>query len=50
MAIAAIVLLTLRNRAQRKRFGFPLKPIWAEAVTAGLLIVAVVAFVMTMNA
>lgn len=49
VAIAAIVLLTLRNRAQRKRFGFPLKPIWAETVTAGLLIVAVVAFVMTMN-
>jgi D-xylose transport system permease protein len=50
VVIAAIVGLSFRNRAQRKRFGFPVRPVWAELVVAGLLIGAVVAFVMTMNA
>ncbi|NBB83070.1 MAG: sugar ABC transporter permease [Alphaproteobacteria bacterium] len=50
LVIAAIVGLSFRNRAQRKRFGFPVRPVWAELVVAGLLIGAVIAFVMTMNA
>jgi len=50
LAIAAILALAVRARAQRRRFGFPLKPLWAEVVSTGLLVAAVVAFVMTMNA
>ena len=33
-ACAAIVLLLLRARAQRKRFSFPLRPVWAESLLA----------------
>ncbi|MEQ8966263.1 MAG: sugar ABC transporter permease [Azospirillaceae bacterium] len=50
IAIAAVLALAVRARAQRRRFGFPLKPIWAEIVSTGLLVAAVVGFVMTMNA
>ncbi len=36
VAIGLIVMATLNARRQRKRFKFPLKPIWAEFTTAGV--------------
>lgn len=42
IACAAIAAMTLNGRAQRKRFGFPLKPVWAEFATAGIASGAVI--------
>ncbi|MCK0196596.1 sugar ABC transporter permease [Ancylobacter sp. 6x-1] len=50
LAILAIVFATVRARQQRKRFRFPLKPVWAEFVTAGFASLAVIAATLVMNA
>lgn len=50
VAIAAIVLATLNARRQRKRFRFPVKPMWAEIVTAGVGAAVVVAATLVVNA
>ncbi|GAA2832790.1 D-xylose transport system permease protein [Aminobacter aminovorans] len=45
VACLAVVLLLLRGRQQRKRFKFPLRPLWAEAflgtVTCGVILGAI---------
>lgn len=50
VAIVAIVLATLNARRQRKRFRFPVKPMWAEIVTAGVGAAVVVAATLVVNA
>lgn len=50
VAIVAIVLLTINARSQRKRFRFPVKPMWAEVLTAGVGAAAVVAATLVVNA
>ncbi|NMM43081.1 sugar ABC transporter permease [Rhodospirillaceae bacterium KN72] len=50
IAILAILGGTAYGRARRKSFDFPVKPLWAEIVTAGILSALVIAYVATMNA
>ncbi|MBM2575922.1 sugar ABC transporter permease [Jannaschia sp. Os4] len=47
---AAIVLLLVNGRRQRKAFGFPLRPIWAEGVLAAIGCGAVIGAVLLVNA
>lgn len=49
LACAAICWATLHARRQRKRFKFPLKPIWAEYTTAGITSAMVLGAVWIMN-
>lgn len=49
VAIVFIVYGAWRGRARRQQFGFPLKPIWAEAVVTGVAVALVIAFVWVMN-
>lgn len=49
-AIVVLVIVTLRARQRRVRFGFPLRPRWAEALVLLVSVAAVVAFVLVMNA
>ncbi|MBS7537829.1 sugar ABC transporter permease [Ancylobacter lacus] len=49
LAILAIIFATLRARQQRTRFHFPLKPVWAEFVTAGAGCLAVIAATAVVN-
>lgn len=50
VAIAAIVGLSLRNRAKRSRFGFRVKPWWGELLVLAVATLAVIGFVLVMNA
>ncbi|MCB4769484.1 sugar ABC transporter permease [Ancylobacter sp. Lp-2] len=50
MACIVIVLATVQARRQRQRFRFPLKPVWAELVTAGAGCLAVIAATLVVNA
>jgi D-xylose transport system permease protein len=50
IAVLLVVAAALAGRRRRQRFGFPVKPLWAEFVVSGLAIVAIVGFVATMNA
>lgn len=36
VACAAVIALLLNGRVQRRRFGFPLRPVWAEAFLGGV--------------
>lgn len=47
---AGIIATTLIARRRRIAFNFPVKPVWAEFLTAGALIVVVLGFVATVNA
>jgi D-xylose transport system permease protein len=47
---AAIVVFVVLNRRQRRRFGFPLRPMWAEAVVAGFGCAAVLGLIWIFNA
>ncbi|MBO0661501.1 sugar ABC transporter permease [Jiella sp. MQZ9-1] len=49
-AIVFIVLAAVAARRRRKRFNFTIKPIWAEILTLGLSLIAVVAATMIVNA
>ena len=49
-AIALILLAAVRGRVQRRRHGFPVKPMWAEILVTGAAAALVVGFVMVMNA
>lgn len=49
LACVGIVALLISGRRQRIRFGFPLRPIWAELVIGGVGVAAVVGAVMVMN-
>ncbi len=50
VAIAGILFVTVRSRAKRVRFGFRMRPLWAEVLVAVVGIGAVLAFVLVMNA
>jgi len=50
IAIAALVVKAVRTRQRRNQFNFPVRPLWAEAVVLGVAVLAIVAFVMVMNA
>ena len=49
LACAAIVATIANSRKQRKRFGFPLRPMWAEGTLAALGCAAVVGAVWVAN-
>jgi len=42
IACAAVILAILNGRRQRKRFGFPLRPVWAETALAAIGSAAVI--------
>jgi D-xylose transport system permease protein len=50
IAIALVAVAAVNERAQRKRFNFPLKPVWAELVTVGIASGAIVVATMIVNA
>lgn len=49
VAIVAVVLAAVNARRQRRRFNFPLRPFWAEAVVVGAGALAIVAATMIVN-
>jgi D-xylose transport system permease protein len=50
LAVVAIVFAAIRRRRRKLRFGFPVRPIWAEGVVVGGQCALVVAFAATMIA
>jgi D-xylose transport system permease protein len=50
VAIAVVVVAAWHARRQRIRFKFPVKPMWAEVFTVGVVSAAIVAATMVMNA
>jgi len=50
LAIAAVVWLAVNARRKRARFGFSLKPMWAEVATVVVAALVIVGFVAVMNA
>jgi len=50
LLIAGIAWVLVNGRRQRRRFGFPVRPMWAEVALAMAGAIAVVAFVMVVNA
>lgn len=50
LGIALALMAMARSRRGRRKHGFPLRPLWAEALVAGLLIVAITGTVLVMNA
>ncbi|TVR19790.1 MAG: sugar ABC transporter permease [Nitriliruptor sp.] len=49
VACLAIIALILNNRRMRRRYGFRLRPLWAEITVGGLLCTAVLVGVGTLN-
>lgn len=49
-ACVGIVWMIVSGRSQRKRFGFPLRPVWAEWLIGSVGSAAVIGTVMVMNA
>jgi len=49
LACAGIVALLLGSRRQRRRFGFPLRPLWADAALGIMGAAAVVTAILVMN-
>ncbi|MBK1697384.1 sugar ABC transporter permease [Rhodovibrio salinarum] len=50
LAIVLVIAQLWNARRRRRKFGFPLRPLWAEGMIALLLAAATVAVVATMNA
>jgi len=50
IAVAAVVLLSVKARAKRARYGFPVKPLWAEIMMICVWSALIIGFVMVMNA
>ncbi|MDX2102953.1 MAG: sugar ABC transporter permease [Alphaproteobacteria bacterium] len=50
LASAVMVIAAWRARTRRQRFGFPVRPVWGEAVRLGLWVSVILGFVATMNA
>ncbi len=50
VGIAALLVVTVRGRSKRQRLGFPVKPLWAEAVTLVAGVALIAGFVALMNA
>ena len=49
IACVAIIAAILNSRHQRRRFGFPLRPVWAEYFLAALGCLVVIGFVAVVN-
>ncbi|GAB4352187.1 MAG: sugar ABC transporter permease [Kiloniellaceae bacterium] len=49
-AVAAVVFFSLAARAKRARYGFPVKPLWAEIAMICVWSALIIGFVMVMNA
>lgn len=49
VACAAVVLMLLNGRRQRKRFKFPLRPVWAEVFLGTVTCAAILAAVLVAN-
>jgi D-xylose transport system permease protein len=50
LAVVVITFAAIRRRRRKMRFGFPVRPVWAEAAVVGSQCALVVAFVATMIA
>jgi D-xylose transport system permease protein len=50
IAVAAVVFFSLKARAKRARYGFPVKPLWAEIAMICAWSALIVGFVLVMNA
>lgn len=48
--ILLVVMRTATARRRRQRYGFPVRPLWAELSVAGIVIAGIVGFVLVMNA
>ncbi|MHA1546313.1 MAG: sugar ABC transporter permease, partial [Alphaproteobacteria bacterium] len=49
VAIVLVVVMLALARRQRHRYGFPLKPIWAEVTIGGMFALLIAGFVWVMN-
>lgn len=50
VGVVLIVAISARSRAKRVRYGFRMRPLWAELLVTGTAVAAVVGFVLVMNA
>ena len=50
IAVAAVVYFSVRARGKRARYGFPVKPLWAEVAMICAWSAIIIGFVMVMNA
>lgn len=50
IAIVVFVAVAFNNRSKRMKFGFPVKPMWAEVVVMLIVAALIVTFVVVMNA
>src|SRR3546814_13120078 len=49
-AVAAVAFFSLKARSKRLRYGFPVKPLWAEVAMIAAWALLILGFVMVMNA
>ena len=45
-----VLVRTVMARRRRQRYGFPVRPVWAELLVAGIVIAGILGFVVVMNA
>lgn len=50
IAVAAVAFFAMKARAKRARFGFPVKPLWAEIMMICVWSALIIGFVLVMNA
>ncbi|HIC80801.1 MAG TPA: sugar ABC transporter permease [Kiloniellaceae bacterium] len=50
IAVAAVAFFSLKARAKRARYGFPMKPLWAELAMIAVWSFLIIGFVLVMNA
>src|SRR3546814_11891016 len=50
VAVAAVVFFAVKARSKRLRYGFPVKPLWAEIAMIAAWALLILGFVMVMNA
>lgn len=50
VAVAAVAFFSIKVRSKRARYGFPLKPLWAEIAMICVWSALIIGFVMVMNA
>ncbi|GGF41724.1 sugar ABC transporter permease [Aliidongia dinghuensis] len=48
--VALVLFRTFAARRRRQRYGFPVRPVWAEILVAAIVIAGIVGFVAVMNA
>ena len=49
-ATGLTLFISYQTRSRRARLGFPVKPLWADALVAGLTTLLIISFVLVMNA